>query len=173
MGKKSGAKKKKQQSKIQQQEVKKESILKKIFFSSAATKKNEEPATVLEKKEPSKKFQKVKKIVREINRKALFGGVLTTIMLVILVSVGYLLFQKAFRAQPIAKLLPEDDVIMVLEINTNLDHNQLLKTFGLLKNHPQYSKEKLIEKIENQFIVDYESDLKNWFGRAAGVVVLN
>lgn len=94
-------------------------------------------------------------------------------MLVILVSVGYLLFQKAFRAQPIAKLLPEDNVVLVLEINTNLDHNQLLKTFRLLKDHPQYSKEKLIEKIENQFIVDYESDLKSWFGRAAGAVILN
>jgi hypothetical protein len=173
MGKKSGAKKKKQQSKIQPQEVKKESILKNFFLSLRSSKIEEKTAPVLDKKEPSKKFQKVKKIVKEINRKALFGGVLTIIMLVILVSVGYLLFQKAFRAQPIAKLLPEDDVILVLEINTNFDHNQLLKTFGLLKNHPQYSKEKLIEKIENQFIVDYESDLKSWFGRAAGVVVLN
>ncbi|OGJ41987.1 hypothetical protein A3B60_01290 [Candidatus Peregrinibacteria bacterium RIFCSPLOWO2_01_FULL_39_12] len=173
MGKKSGAKKKKQQSKVQQQEVKKESILKKFFSSLHSSKTEEKTPPVLEKKDSSKKFQKVKKIVKEINRKALFGGVLTIIMLVILVSVGYLLFQKAFRAQPIAKLLPEDDVILVLEINTNFDHNQLLKTFGLLKNHPQYSKEKLIEKIENQFIVDYESDLKSWFGRAAGVVVLN
>src|SRR3989338_8734967 len=155
MGKKSGAKKKKQQSKVQQQEVKKESILKKFFSSLHSSKTEEKTPPVLEKKDSSKKFQKVKKIVKEINRKALFGGVLTIIMLVILVSVGYLLFQKAFRAQPIAKLLPEDDVILVLEINTNFDHNQLLKTFGLLKNNPQYSKEKLIEKIENQFIVDY------------------
>lgn len=136
---------------------------------------------MLEEKEAEKDIKKAKKKEKgnagrphfQINRKKLFGGVLVVIMLAILVSVGYLLFQKAFRAEPIAKLLPADSTVAVLEINTNFEHNQLNKTFNLLKNHPEYSKEKLIEKAEKILILDYENDLQPWLGRQVGLALLN
>lgn len=129
------------------------------------------------KKTPAKKDSQTakKKIASQlkIDKKRLFGATLTVIMLAILAAVGYLLFQRAFRPQPIAKFLPANDTVAVLEINSNFDHNQLIKSFELLKNYPQYSKEKLIEKIENQFALNYESDLSPWLGRQIGAAVVN
>ncbi|MBI5754422.1 DUF3352 domain-containing protein [Candidatus Peregrinibacteria bacterium] len=123
------------------------------------------------KNKPKKKEEK--KIHFRINKKKIFGGILVLIMLAILVAVGYLIFERAFRAQPIAKFLPSESTVALLEINTNFDHTQLNKTFELLKNHPDYSKEKLIGYIEKLFNLNYEIDLKPWLGREAGVAYLN
>lgn len=120
-------------------------------------------------KPPKKKI----KLQIKIDKKRLFGAALAIIMLAILTAVGYLLFQRAFRPQPIAKFLPLNSTVAVLEINSNFDHNQLVKSFELLKNYPQYSKEKLIEKIENRFALNYETDLNPWLGRQIGAAVVN
>ncbi|MBI4232331.1 hypothetical protein HY605_03805, partial [Candidatus Peregrinibacteria bacterium] len=102
----------------------------------------------------SKKAQKKKDAVAgiakklKLNRQKLMGAALSAIMLVILVAVGYLLFQKAFKAAPIARILPAETTIATVEINTNFEHNQLIKTFAQLKNYPEYSKESLIKKAE-------------------------
>lgn len=136
---------------------------------------------MLQEKEAEKDIKKSKKKEKEtaskprfqINKKKLFGGVLAVIMLAALASVGYLLFQKAFRAEPIAKFLPANSTVAILEINTNFDHNQLNKTFNLLGNHPEYSKKKLIEKAEIALGLNYENDLKPWLGRQVGVALLN
>lgn len=130
------------------------------------------PAETPKPAEPIKK-EKALKSPRKVNKRKLFGGILATIMLAILISVGYLLFQKAFKAQPIAKLLPTDSTVALIEINANFEHNQLLKTFNLLKNHPEFSKEKLIEQVEKYFSVNYTNDLKPWIGRQIGMAVLN
>lgn len=123
------------------------------------------------KKKSKKKEGKFPRL--QINKKKFFGGILAMIMLAILFAVGYLIFEKAFRAQPIAKFLPSESTIAILEVNTNFDHTQLNKTFELLGNHPEYSKEKLIGHAEKLLNLNYEVDLKPWLGRAAGVAYLN
>ncbi len=125
------------------------------------------------KQENEVKQAKNKKPRFRINRKKLFGGILAMIMLSILASVGYLIFEKAFRAQPIAKFLPSESTIAFLEINTNFDHNQLNKAFKLLQNHPEYSRENLIKYTEKFFNLNYENDLKPWLGRQVGITFLN
>lgn len=115
----------------------------------------------------------VKKPRFKINRKKLFGGVLALIMLAILVAVGYLIFERAFRAEPIAKFLPADSTVALVELNTNFDHTQLDKTFKLLAGHPEYSKESLIKFGETFFSLVYETDVKPWLGREAGVAYMN
>ncbi len=109
----------------------------------------------------------------KINKRKLFGGVLAFIMLAILSAAGYLIFERAFRAEPIAKLLPADSTVALIEINTNFDHTQLNKTFELLKNHPDYSKESLIKFAETFFSLVYETDAKPWLGREAGIAYMN
>lgn len=108
----------------------------------------------------------------KINHQKIFGAALSVIMLVILVSVGYLLFQKAFKAAPIAQILPAETTIATIEINTNFEHNQLIKTFEQLKGYPEYSKEELIKKAEAYLSLNYESDLKPWLGRNIGAAML-
>jgi hypothetical protein len=109
----------------------------------------------------------------KINKKKLFGGILALIMLAILVAVGYLIFERAFRAEPIAKFLPADSTVALVEVNTNFDHTQLDKTFNLLKGHPEYSKESLIKFGETFFSLVYETDVKPWLGREVGVAYMN
>ncbi|MCX6734350.1 MAG: DUF3352 domain-containing protein [Candidatus Peregrinibacteria bacterium] len=115
----------------------------------------------------------VKKPRFKINKKKLFGGILALIMLAILVAVGYLIFERAFRAEPIAKFLPADSTVALVEINTNFDHTQLDKTFKLLAGHPEYSKESLIKFAETFFSLVYETDVKPWLGREVGVAYMN
>ena len=95
------------------------------------------------------------------------------IMVSLLITVGYLLFQKAFRAAPLAKLLPADSTVALIEINTNLEHSQVIRTTELLKDHPEYSKEKFIELIENTLSADYETDIQGWLGRQVGLALFH
>ncbi len=177
MGRKSNAKKIRRK----QDKEKKEKEPKKGFFEKLA---NKRPKKEVAKKEsskktkkkaskPAKKAKKKKKLKIKLNRKKIFGWVFTIILLAILVSVGHLLFQKAFRAQPIAKILPAERTIALMEVNTNFEHNQSLKTFHLLRNYPEYSREKLIESIATKLTLDYEKEVKPWLGRAVGAAILN
>lgn len=173
MGRKSKSKKVIRELKEQTTEPKKKGGFFKFFSKkkkSEAAKKSEEKIIP---KEVIPETPKKPKIAIKINKKKLFGGVLALIMLAILVSVGYLLFQKAFRAQPVAKLLPAESTITLLEINTNFEHNQLKKTFNLLSKHPEFSKEKIIEKIETFLAVNYETELKPWLGREVAMAVVS
>ncbi len=139
---------------------------------SKAKKIHHKEAEVSEANKKIKKTEEKKPRI-QINKKKLFGSVLVVIMLSILVSAGYLLFQKAFRAEPIAKLLPEDSTVAILEINTNFEHNQIIKAFNLLKNQEDYNKEKLIGDLEKWLSVSYENDMKPWLGRQIGVAIIN
>lgn len=116
------------------------------------------------------KFPKLPKL--NIPKRQLFGGALTIIMITVLISVGYLLFQKAFRATPVAKILPAESTTSLLEINTNYQHYQLTKTFELIQNYPQYSKESLIKEVEAKIGANYQSDIQPWLGRQVAVALM-
>lgn len=120
------------------------------------------------KKDNTKK--KVKRI--KINKRAIFGAVFAVIMIAILVSVGFLLFRKAFSAQSIAKLLPAENTIASLEININYDHSQSIKTFNLLENHKAYSKEQLEIAVIKQMGFPNSERSDSWLGRNAGATLL-
>lgn len=124
-----------------------------------------------EHKEAHKEGHKLPKI--QINKRKLFGGILVLIMALILVSVGYLLFAKAFRPTPVGKYLSRYNTIAVLEINTNEEHNQYMKVFDLLNNQPKLSETAAIAYVENSLGVRYDTDIKSWLGREAGVAYIN
>ncbi|MFH1533705.1 MAG: hypothetical protein ABID64_02130 [Nitrospirota bacterium] len=123
-------------------------------------------------KKEEKKKSKIKKSKIKISKKQILGGILALIMIAILVSVGYLLFQKAFKPRPIAQLLPAEQTIAIVEINSNFDHNQFTKTFTLLEGHEEYSAKNLIKLLEEKFLVDYDSEIAPWLGRVVGVAVI-
>ena len=175
MGKKSNAKKKtREMLKAKEEQEKQKGRLKKK--KSKKTLKKEVQKELKVGKKTSKKHKKSKKTAKKakisINKKKFFSTVFILIMFAILISVGYLIFTKVFRADSIAKYLPADKTILTLEINTNFEHNQLIKTFQLLEKHPNFSKEKLLEKIEEKFSVNYD-ELAPWLGRKIGFSLLN
>lgn len=136
---------------------------------------NKKKAQVKEVKinEPKEKLHlRVHKHLKK-HRRSIFGGLLTVIMVALLASIAYLLFNKAFRADPVAKYLPAKGTVAILELNTNFDHNQLSKSFDLLKNHPEYSQTELIKKAEIALSVNYETEIKPWLGRETAVAFFN
>ncbi len=138
---------------------------------TAKTAKSTKKSTKTKAKKEAR-AQKILKSIKE-NKKRIFSAVFALIMLAVLIFVGILLFQKAFRAQPIAKFLPAQYTVATLEINSNLSHHQISKTFNLLKEHPDYSKESLMEDLEKRTGLNYKEDLSLWLGRSMGMAVLN
>lgn len=122
------------------------------------------------KKEEPKEPKKPRKIF--VHKKAIFGALLAMIMFAALVTVGYLLFEKAFRPDPIAKILPADKTIAALEININFEHSQTIKAFDLLKDYPDYSQKKFINYLEQISGLSYDKELAPWLGRQIGIVLL-
>ncbi|MFH1284704.1 MAG: DUF3352 domain-containing protein [Candidatus Peregrinibacteria bacterium] len=115
---------------------------------------------------------KKKKLNLKFSPKSFFGGALAIIMLAILASVGYLIFLRAFRPQPIAKFLPADNTVAFVEILSDLNHHQLTKSFSLLENSPKYSKNKLMIYVENKFSLNFSTDLEPWLGREVGAAII-
>lgn len=107
------------------------------------------------------------------DKRTIFGIGITILMVGFLVIFGYLIFQKAFRAKPIAKILPADSVVALAELNTNFDHNQLRKTFNLLSKKENYTQQKIISRIENTLKINFDSEVKNWLGRQAGIALID
>jgi len=110
---------------------------------------------------------------KRVTKQTIFGGILVLIMLSILISVGFLLFSKAFKATPIAKILPDKNVIFEMELNTNFEHKQVIKAENLLVKYPDFSKENLSKYIEGKFSVKFDDDVKPWIGRSMGFAYIN
>ncbi len=125
--------------------------------------KKEEPRSVAPKKE---------KFKISFNSKKIFGVALVIIMLSILVATGYLLFEKVFKPIPIAKYLPSDRTMAFIDLNSNFNHNQVIKSFELLRNYPEYSEKKVQEVLEKKLVGNYDADIRPWLGRSMGIAFL-
>lgn len=167
MGRKSKAKKINQP---KPQEIQKP---KRNFFGFLSSEKKVKSAPVKNKKIPSKKIKEAKQALKKVDKKRVVVGTLITLILVVLMSIGYVLFQKAFRVQSIAKYLPKNETVAFLEINANFDHNQVIKATKLLSQTANYSKESLIQKLEQFFGLSYENEVKPWLGRTIGIASMN
>ncbi len=121
------------------------------------------------KKAVEKKKADLKSKKKKIDKSRVFGVGMAIIMAAILVTVGYLLFKRAFRPVPIAAYLPADNVIAYFEINSDLDHHQNVKTAKLLKNHEGLKIENILKHIG--FGAEHEK-LKPSLGRNAGIALV-
>ncbi len=137
--------------------------------------KKELTKEILKKSQKSKKTSKKTKSKKKsvFKDKGLFKGGFVLIMVTMVLAVGFLLFQKAFRPTPIAKYLPVENTVFTVEINSNLNHNQLPKGLNLMKNHPEFSQKRLIQNIEEKFSISFEKQMKNWLGREVGFTLLD
>lgn len=173
MGRKSNAKKVIREL-LKEKEEEKKGILKKLKKQSKkdlkqelkASKKTEKP------KKPKKKKKTPKKISPQ-NKQRIFGGLLSLIMISILIFIATFLLQKALKPAPIAIYLPAEQTVFSLELNTDINHLQNLKTFQLLENHPAHSLESIINKFETTFAINFDQSVRPWLGRNLGFAILN
>lgn len=178
MGKKSNAKKIiRELIREKQQKEKQKSLLKQITKRNKSKKelKEELKEEIYKPKETKKTAAKktTKKSRFQMHKRQIFGAALGMIMLAILISVGFLLFQKAFRPENIARYLPEDGTVLTLEMNTNFDHHQIQKAESLLKNYPEFTKNGVIKSLETTYGFNYQKDVSPWLGRQAGLSLMS
>ena len=178
MGKKSNAKKIiRELIREKQQKEKQKGLLKQITKRNKSKKelKEELKEEIYKPKETKKTAAKktTQKSRFQIHKRQIFGAALGMIMLAILISVGFLLFQKAFRPENIARYLPEDGTVLTLEMNTNFDHHQIQKAESLLKNYPEFTKNGVIKSLETAYGFNYQKDISPWLGRQAGLSLMS
>lgn len=118
----------------------------------------------LTKKQEQKKQEKQQKFI---------GGITVAVAFLVLIFFGYLIFQKAFRAMPIAKILPADDTVAFVEINTDLEHNQYLKAMDLIADHMDFLDEKYVQRLELLWGINFETTIRPWLGRQMGMALIN
>ncbi|MBT3704254.1 DUF3352 domain-containing protein [Candidatus Peregrinibacteria bacterium] len=152
MGRKSSAKKKRR-------------LEEKIKEEKKTPKSKKKKATA---KATAKAAKKAVKVKIQVPRQKIFGGLLSAILFTMLVYVSIELFTTAFRPTSIAEYLPADKTSAMLEINTNVDHTQLVKAKELLAQ-TSYSAEVSFAKIEERMSLDLEKDIQPWLGRQIGV----
>ncbi|MFC1616012.1 DUF3352 domain-containing protein [Patescibacteria group bacterium] len=137
---------------------------------SKKTKKNKKKKSSKSKKSSK---QSIKKVKFQLSNSQIFGLVIALISLAAICTYVFILFQKAYRPEPIAKYLPAERTIAIAEININLEHNLTRKLFTHFEKYPQYSQETLIAFVEHHFNTNYETDLKPWLGRKIGIAILH
>jgi len=124
------------------------------------------------RKEKEEKKTKKKTSKKHIKKTKIFGGVLALIMLALLITVAYLVFQRAFRATPIAKYLPAEQTVAFASLNTDFNHKQLTNAISLLKDHEDLNKDQVIAYFEEKYLIDYSNDIQPWLGRQVGTALL-
>lgn len=119
------------------------------------------------------KLKKRKASISPRRRQQIRGGLLTLIGLFALTFIGYFLFTKFFRPQPLAELLPAEQSLAFLEVNIDSTDYQPKQFLELLKNHPVYQRDNLIKLFDFIAPFDYSKDLEPWLGRKVGAALLN
>lgn len=105
------------------------------------------------------------------NSQKIKGAVLLVISICGLVFVSVLIFQKIFRAQPLAELLPADATVGLLEVNIDGDSSQVQQFYKALASYPVYQKAELIGLLNVVLPATYQN-ISPWIGRKAGFVMV-
>lgn len=127
------------------------------------------------KKEARKeKIQKIRsKIqIKPEHKQKIKGGILTLIGLFALTYIGLFLFGKFFRPQALAELLPLNETVGILEVNTDGASDQVKQFFDTVKNYPVYQKAGLETLISTIINIDLANDVEPWLGRKIGIALI-
>ena len=127
----------------------------------------------VKEKKSDKKSKKKKKKFSEFQKQRIVGGVTVILTALILLVFGFLIFQKAFRAMPIAKFLPADETVGFIEFNTDTEHSQYLQSMELLGEHKAFFDTNIVQNIENFWGINFDNQIKPWLGRQMGMALVN
>ena len=109
---------------------------------------------------------------KETKGKFLTGIIITIIALVLLTGATYIISNRLFRAKDIAKMLPYNDVIAILEMNIHERDQQLVKFFDTFQENEFLSRDKMILTLNEMFSIDFEKEVTPWIYRKAGAALI-
>ncbi|PJA41799.1 hypothetical protein CO177_00580, partial [Candidatus Wolfebacteria bacterium CG_4_9_14_3_um_filter_37_9] len=160
MGKKSNAKKEIRE--ILSTNGESEKIKKKLIKKTKS--KAELKSKIIEKKQKKEKF-KAKKLL-------LILFILVLSLLSFSIFFLYLFLKSTFKAEDFAKYLPYEKTAFFMELNTDLNHLQNLKTFKIIENEKGISLDSIIEQIENKYGFSYKNEVSTWLKRKIGLALI-
>ncbi len=135
--------------------------------------KKEQKKTEPPKKETTNKIQQFQRWLRP-----LLGFIFAAGTLLLLGFLAFVLIGQTFSAAPLGRYLPADRTVASLEINTNPNHSQYLKTFDLLQDHPLYNEAALVKSLNQALDLlndqknDFQTQIRPWLGRQVGLALL-
>lgn len=127
------------------------------------------------KKEARKeKIQKIRSKVqlKPEHKQKIKGGILTLIGLFALTYIGLFLFGKFFRPQALAELLPLNETVGVVEVNTDGASDQVKQFYDTVKNYQVYQKAGIEALLGTLINIDLQNDIEPWLGRKIGLALL-
>ncbi|MBI5754852.1 hypothetical protein HZA41_01375 [Candidatus Peregrinibacteria bacterium] len=99
------------------------------------------------------------------------GIILVIVASVSLIFIGFFLFQKIFAARDIANFLPARETIALIEIDT-ADRNAR-NFFQELQAYPAFREDALQQILVSETGINFDTDIRPWFGKKAGLAFLN
>jgi len=127
------------------------------------------------KKEARKeKIQTIRKKIqiKPEHKQKIKGGILALIGLFALTYIGLFLFGKFFRPEALAEILPQDESVAVLELNTDGASDQIKQFYDTLKNYPVYQKNNIEGLMNTLLNMDFAKDVEPWLGRKIGIALI-
>ncbi|MCD6109775.1 DUF3352 domain-containing protein [bacterium] len=104
-------------------------------------------------------------------RKAI-GLIIGLIGVFLLVFIVFYIISRVFRPQDLATMLPKDNVVALMQVSTNSNHEQVQKFYERLNNYDLYHPESLKLLINETFETNFDKDISPWLGRQVGVALL-
>ncbi len=85
---------------------------------------------------------------------------------------GFLVWLKLTRPVSVAKYLPSETTIALVELDIDGNSRQVQDFFQLFRRYPEYQKPALFKQFNEIFTLDIEKEIKPWIGRKASLALL-
>lgn len=100
------------------------------------------------------------------------GFLLIIVGIVVIIAMGILVLYKMLSAPRIASLLPADQTVALIEVDTNFLNGEFAQLRELTAGYESYSAQNMVDTLFNEFHIDFEKDLKPWLGSKMGVALI-
>lgn len=107
-----------------------------------------------------------------VDRHKLKAAALLIVAACAVVFIGVLLFQKIFRPEYLAEILPADTTVGFVEINIDPNSRQVQQFYKTMENYPVYQKAQLIGLLNVILPAPYEQEIAPWVGRKVGLALI-
>lgn len=121
-------------------------------------------------KKKSKKSKTDEK--KEIYKRKAIGLILGLIGLFLLLFIVFYTISRVFRAEDLAKFLPADSTVALVQVNINERHEQVQRFFNSLDDNEVYEYTNFISIFEEVLEDDFENNIKPWINRQLGFALI-
>jgi len=114
----------------------------------------------------------VKKDTGIFTRRAM-GLIIGLVGIFLLVFIVFYVISRVFRPQDLATMLPKDNVVALMQVNTNPNHEQVQRFYERLGKYDMYHLDTVKLFINETLGTDFDKAIAPWVGRQIGIALLD